>query len=77
MARHNIPTAYAMSGLRGVGQDPSGFSVQRVRDDKREICAGGRMVTLECCGYPLRQHTVRIGGDVHVEQIRHWAFVFD
>eukprot|EP00965_Chrysotila_dentata_P005110 167600-Pleurochrysis_carterae.AAC.1 len=65
MARHNIPTAYAMSGLRRVRHDPSSFRVQRVRADKREIRAGGRM------------HAVCIGGNVHVEQIRHWALVFD
>eukprot|EP00965_Chrysotila_dentata_P258337 6213189-Pleurochrysis_carterae.AAC.1 len=90
MARHNMPTAYAMSGRLGVRHDSPSFRVQCVRDDKREVGAGRRVVTLERRGHAfgqisvdklrdilllLEQHAVCISCDVHVEQIRHWALV--
>eukprot|EP00965_Chrysotila_dentata_P195450 6176999-Pleurochrysis_carterae.AAC.2 len=40
---------------RSVRQDPPSFRVQCVCDDKREICAGGCMVTLEGRRYPFGQ----------------------
>eukprot|EP00965_Chrysotila_dentata_P064158 2124552-Pleurochrysis_carterae.AAC.1 len=82
MARHNMPTAYAMSGRLGVWYDSPSFRVQCVRDDKREVGAGRRVVKLErrghafgqisvdkLCDIPLllEQHAVRVSCDVHVE----------
>eukprot|EP00965_Chrysotila_dentata_P192570 6175257-Pleurochrysis_carterae.AAC.3 len=59
MARHNMPTAYAMPGRRGC-------------DDEREVGAGRRVVALERRGHALGQigvDTLRDGfrGVVRVE----------
>eukprot|EP00965_Chrysotila_dentata_P031270 1040980-Pleurochrysis_carterae.AAC.2 len=84
MARHSIPTAYAMSGRLDVWRDSPSFRVQSVRNDEREVGTRGGVVALEGCGHAfgqisvdelrnivflLEEYAVRVSGYVHVEQI--------
>eukprot|EP00965_Chrysotila_dentata_P095495 3156362-Pleurochrysis_carterae.AAC.1 len=49
-----------MSGLCGVGGDPPGLGIQRVRDDQREIRAGGSVVTLKRGGHSFSTQSASV-----------------
>eukprot|EP00965_Chrysotila_dentata_P122922 4063153-Pleurochrysis_carterae.AAC.2 len=71
MARHSMPTAYAMSGRWEVGTcgcvvalEGGGHAFGQVSVDK-----------LRNIVFLLEEYTVRVSGYVHVEKIRHRALV--
>eukprot|EP00965_Chrysotila_dentata_P044620 1483127-Pleurochrysis_carterae.AAC.1 len=81
MVRQSMPTAYAMSEgvcVEQIARCALLFGVERSFDELRQVVSLRRVILVEGRGHAVWQdHTIRVSGDVDVEEVANRTFVLD